>query len=173
MATRPAYVWTGSDWDDIGDKRLGASVTALNTDLGSKADVLTALMAVGYVQSTSAFVTSSAHTTFQDDGLSVSCALVNGARYRVTVQCHFYAPGGVQTINLRVVAGPTEVGRFRIRNLSTGSVDSYTFTASFASGTTGAVTIKTQIVANDADTSVGNFGSSDFIRSISVDRAGS
>jgi hypothetical protein len=30
MATRPAYVWTGSDWDDIGDKRvgaLGASVT--------------------------------------------------------------------------------------------------------------------------------------------------
>jgi hypothetical protein len=36
MATRPAYVWTGSDWDDIGDKRLGASVTALNTALGSK-----------------------------------------------------------------------------------------------------------------------------------------
>jgi hypothetical protein len=38
MATRPAYVWTGSDWDDIGDKRLGASVTALNTALGSKLD---------------------------------------------------------------------------------------------------------------------------------------
>jgi hypothetical protein len=33
MATRPAYVWTGTDWDDIGDKRLGASVTALE---GSK-----------------------------------------------------------------------------------------------------------------------------------------
>jgi hypothetical protein len=39
MATRPAYVWTGSDWDDIGDKRLGASVTALNTALGSKLDL--------------------------------------------------------------------------------------------------------------------------------------
>jgi len=36
MATRPAYVWTGSDWDDIGDKRLGASVTALESELGSK-----------------------------------------------------------------------------------------------------------------------------------------
>jgi hypothetical protein len=38
MATRPAYVWTGSDWDDIGDKRLGASVTALESELGSKLD---------------------------------------------------------------------------------------------------------------------------------------
>ncbi len=39
MATRPAYVWSGSDWDDIGDSRLGPSVTALNTALGSKAPV--------------------------------------------------------------------------------------------------------------------------------------
>jgi hypothetical protein len=36
MATRPAYVWTGSDFDEIGDKRLGPSVTALNSALASK-----------------------------------------------------------------------------------------------------------------------------------------
>jgi hypothetical protein len=36
MATRPAYVWTGSDFDEIGDKRLGPSVTALNSALAAK-----------------------------------------------------------------------------------------------------------------------------------------
>jgi hypothetical protein len=36
MATRPAYVWTGSDFDEIGDKRLGPSVTALNSALAEK-----------------------------------------------------------------------------------------------------------------------------------------
>jgi hypothetical protein len=40
MATRPAYVWTGSDFDEIGDKRLGPSVTALNSALASKLDAL-------------------------------------------------------------------------------------------------------------------------------------
>jgi hypothetical protein len=65
MATRPAYVWTGSDWDDIGDKRLGASVTALESELGSKLNIAGGkiLQIVGATHATEVSTTSESAVT--------------------------------------------------------------------------------------------------------------
>jgi hypothetical protein len=71
MATRPAYVWTGSDWDDIGDKRLGASVTALNTALGSKLDLAGGKI-LQIVRATDSTTRTTTSTSFVDLNLSVT-----------------------------------------------------------------------------------------------------
>jgi hypothetical protein len=79
MATRPAYVWTGTDWDDIGDKRLGASVTAINSELsaldtalGSKLDLAGGKI-LQIVRATDATNRSTTSTTFVDvTGMSVT-----------------------------------------------------------------------------------------------------
>jgi hypothetical protein len=71
MATRPAYVWTGSDWDDIGDKRLGASVTALNTALGSKLDVAGGKI-LQIVRATDSTTRSTTSTSFVDASIDVT-----------------------------------------------------------------------------------------------------
>jgi hypothetical protein len=79
MATRPAYVWTGSDWDDIGDKRLGASVTAINSELsaldtalGSKLDLAGGKI-LQIVRATDTTQRSTTSTTFVDvTGMSVT-----------------------------------------------------------------------------------------------------
>jgi hypothetical protein len=72
MATRPAYVWTGSDWDDIGDKRLSASVTALNSSLGSKLDLAGGKI-LQIVRATDSTFRGTTSTSFGDvTGMSVT-----------------------------------------------------------------------------------------------------
>jgi hypothetical protein len=72
MVTRPAYVWSGSDWDEIGDARLGSSVTALETQLGSKLD-LAGGKVLQIVRATDSTRRSTTSTSFVDvTGLSVT-----------------------------------------------------------------------------------------------------
>jgi hypothetical protein len=79
MVTRPAYVWSGSDWDEIGDARLGTSVTAINSELsaldtalGSKLDVAGGKI-LQIVRATDTLSRNTTSATFVDlTGMSVT-----------------------------------------------------------------------------------------------------
>jgi hypothetical protein len=89
MAIRPAQVWTGSDWDDVGDKRMlthdhsgsangvniaQSSVTGLTDALGSKLDVSAydPGKILQIVRATDATNRSTTSTSFVDASISVT-----------------------------------------------------------------------------------------------------
>ena len=79
MAYRPAQVYNGTGWDDIGDKRIGAangdipqaSVANLTTDLAGKLDIAGGKV-LQIVRATDNTNRSTTSTSFVDSGLSVT-----------------------------------------------------------------------------------------------------
>ena len=102
---------------------------------------------LGIDELTTAFSTSSPHSTFQDTGLSSSVTYEANRRLRVDVTTGLSRPGGANNIEIRILRTSTEVIRWFIRTerLET-TINSFSFSYVFnGPATSGTETFKLQI----------------------------
>lgn len=117
---------------------------------------------LGRVQSTTSFNTVATHTTYQDDGLSVSVNYSANRIIRVTWQTTVYTAGGANTIGAKAVFGSTDLidWSFPQEALSNTFGLSVCETVTFVGpATAGTATFKIQIRAATNNTRVDEFAS--------------
>ena len=97
-STRPATPYEGQMiYETDTDKVLVWNGTAWYANWN------TAWGQVGLQTITSIFTTSATHTTFQDTGMTLNVTEVNGRCYKITASSNIYTPGGVQSIEMRLL----------------------------------------------------------------------
>lgn len=128
------------------------------------------------VSSTSSFRTTGTHTTYQDEGLSVSTTYLGSRFLRVTWTGHLYVSGGTNTINLKIIRGSTDLNEFTVpaETLATGFGHAFTFSYTFAGPASGATeTFKVQIRASTNNTAVDSYAAAASIRVLTIEDLGS
>ena len=124
---------------------------------------------------TTAFNTSSPHTTFQDEGLSQSVTYEANRTLRIDLTTSLVCPGGANNILLRVLRGSTEVRRWSIRTerLDTAGLNTFSMSWIFDSPSSAATeTFKVQIAGTN-NTTVQSSGVSDYGRQLVISDMGS
>ena len=123
---------------------------------------------------TTAFTTSSTHTTFQDNGMTLTITEVSGRRYRVTAYCNPYPSGGLQGVNLRLLRGSTSLKQANLSStvMDTGTAFPYALTFIYTSVASGSATYKVQIAAAASNTSVADYGDATFPRQFAIEDIG-
>ena len=61
---------------------------------------------------TSTFATSATHTTFQDDGLTLTITEISGRKYKITALENPYPSGGLQGVRFALVRTTTTLREF-------------------------------------------------------------
>lgn len=122
---------------------------------------------------TASFNTVATHTTFQDEGLTLSIAYRASRVLRVTWNGHLQASGGAQGIKLSFVRGATTIGNVQSESVSAATPVSRTFSKTFNGPATAATeTFKIQIGALTANTAVTSYGDANFTRQLVVEDLG-
>ena len=129
---------------------------------------------LGRHELTTAFTTSSTHTTFQDEGLTLSVSYQGGRVLRVSLNVHAVATGGTQGIAYQVLRTATSVMQSQIGfALPAASATSFSFNRVFNGPATAATeTFKVQIKALTANTSVSSYGDASYVRHLVVEDLG-
>jgi hypothetical protein len=115
---------------------------------------------LGLTTSTSAFTTSATHTTYQDEGTTLSVTYAASRILRATFVTELYTPGGANPVGVKIVRGSTDlrVFQFATDELSTSfgayRVCQVTFNGPSSSATE---TFKIQIASLSLNTSVTSF----------------
>ena len=109
---------------------------------------------------TTQFTTSATHTTFQDDGLTLTITEISGRRYRITVIEQPYPSGGQQGTQFKLVRGATDLRSFTYSTAVMDSGVSYPAVMQFVytSAASGSTTYKVQLNALSANTAVSTYG---------------
>ena len=119
------------------------------------------------------FATSSTHTTFQDEGLTLSVSYQGGRVLRVSLNVHPYANGGAQGIVYQVLRTSTVVLTPQVGFALTGSVTSWSYSRVFnGPATAGTETFKVQIRGKDLNTAVTSYGDGNYFRGLVVEDLG-
>lgn len=124
---------------------------------------------------TSIFTTSATHTTFQDTGMTLTITEVIGRRYKITATGNIYTPGGVQSLNMRLIrsAAVLKQNNFPDSVMNTGnSLGVVTMTYVYQSVASGSVTYKMQMCAGSLNTSVSDYGDATFPRQFMIEDIG-
>jgi hypothetical protein len=135
----------------------------------------TAWGAVGLQTLTSIFTTSATHTTFQDTGMTLSVAEVSGRRYKITAIGNIYTPGGVQSLESRLLrdAAVLKQANWHESVMNSGNSLGVTFlTYIYTSVGSGSATYKIQMRAGVSNTSVSDYGDATFPRQFFVEDIG-
>lgn len=130
---------------------------------------------LGQATSASDFTTSGTHTTFQDNGLSVSVTYGASRILRVSVGTQAFPQGGANGIAYRVLRGATVVKQWQMSPLRASSVESDTTTMTAVvngPATAATETFKVQIRASANNTAVKEIGTSDFARYLTIEDLG-
>jgi len=130
----------------------------------------------GYIDSHSlstAFTTSSTHTTYQDEGLTKSITTLANRRIKVTASLNLYASGGANSIAIQMLHGATVIRQFDIDTsaISTSNPLSLTFVGFYISSAA-TENIKIQIKALVGNTAVDSFGSATYARELLIEDIG-
>lgn len=123
-----------------------------------------------------AFGTASTHTTFQDEGLTKTVAIVSGRRYKLIAIVNLYAPGGANSVQLQVMQDGVALRLWNIPTeaISTTGAHSITFQHTFLAGASaGAAVIKLQLRAGTANTQVSSHGDATQFRQLIIEDFGS
>lgn len=123
---------------------------------------------------TTAFATTATHTTFQDNGMTLTITEVSGRRYLITARVNPYPSGGLQGIKMQIVRGSTALARsdFSPNVLDTGVSFPTVITYVYTSAASGSATYKMQIGALTANTEVQDFGSATYPRQFFIQDIG-
>ena len=137
------YLWNGTAWVEI--------VSALTKAPRGVMGVHTL---------TGIFTTSATHTTFQDDGLTLTITEISGRRYRITVIEQPYPSGGQQGTQFKLVRNATDLRSFTYSTAVMDSGVSYPAVMQFVytSAASGSTTYKVQLAALSANTAVSTYG---------------
>ena len=153
------------------------------TPIVATGDVLTATNfnylprgVLGLTTSTSAFTTSGTHTTYQDEGTSLSVTYQANRILRATFVTEVYASGGVNPIGIKIVRGSTDLRIFQFSSEELSAsfggyrVCQVTFNGPSSSATE---TFKIQIASLSLNTAVNSFASAGRQKIFTVEDLGS
>jgi len=124
---------------------------------------------------TTAFTTSATHTTYQDEGLTLSITYLPSRILRVSFNLNPIPSGALQAMAFQVLRGATSTREFFINPVAlTASAVTYVgLSHTFNGPATGATeTFKLQIKAADANTAVQSFGGATVPRQLIVEDLG-
>ena len=130
--------------------------------------------AAGVQTLTTAFTTSSTHTTFQDNGMTLTITEVSGRKYRITAYCNPYPSGGLQGVNLRITRAGSSLKQANLSStvMDTGTAFPFALTFVYTSVASGSATYKVQIAAGASNTSVSDYGDATFPRQFVIEDIG-
>lgn len=124
---------------------------------------------------TSVFSTAATHTTYQDEGLTVTTDDLVGRRFKFTLAVNVYVPGGANGVTYRLLRDGVSMREWYIPTeaLSTGTVHSMTLTHVETVAVTHAGTVfKVQIAAFATNTQVASSASAAFQRQLTIEDIG-
>ena len=115
---------------------------------------------LGLFTTSTGFVTVSNHTTFQNDGLSVSASYAANRRLRVTVGWTLFVSGGGNNINFKIRRGSTDLlsATHDSVTLAVGGGTFFTEVIVFNGPATAATETFTTQIAGSSNTAVNTFG---------------
>lgn len=115
---------------------------------------------LGLFSSTTSFRTTGTHTTFQNDGLSVSVTYAASRIIRVTVGWQLYVSGGANTILFKIRRGSTDIlsSSHDSATLATGGASWFTDVIVFNGPASSATETFTTQIAGSVNTAVDTFG---------------
>ena len=129
---------------------------------------------VGSQTLTTNFPTVATHTTFQDNGMTLTFTEIIGRIYRITAYSNIYPSGGLQGINMRILRGATSIKQANyatdVLNAATALPVALTFV--YTSTASGSATHKVQIQAATNNTVVNDFGDATFPRQFVIEDIG-
>lgn len=123
---------------------------------------------------TSSFTTSATHTTFQDDGFSISFNEISGRIYKITALENPYPSGGQQGIGFQIQRNGTTLRQFQYSTTVMDSGTGYPAVLEFiyTATTSGAATYTMRIAAATANTAVSTYGDGSFPRQFVIEDIG-
>lgn len=130
---------------------------------------------LGRTTSTSSFTTSATHTTYQDEGLSVSVSYGASRVLRITANVWPFPSGGTQNMGFRVLRTSTLVAEWFIKDTltsSTGIMYQPLVWTLAGPSTAGTETFKMQVQAAAANTAVQSFADATYVKSLTVEDLG-
>lgn len=153
------------------------------TPIVSTGDVLTATNfnylprgALGLTTSTNAYVTTGTHTTYQDEGTSLSVTYSASRILRVTFATELFTSGGANNIGVKLVRGSTDIKIFQFigEELNTTAGAYRVCQVVFNGPATGATeTFKVQIAALVNNSAVNSFATTGRQKFLTVEDLGS
>ena len=153
---------------------------AINTTFGAGAVLTAAQMnnlpfgVAGIQTLTSSFATAAPHTTFQDNGMTLTITEVSGRYYRITAFSNLVPTGGLQGIGLRIVrtAGSLKQGNYAPAVMQVDTSLPVVLSFTYLSVASGAATYKVQIGAITNNTTVNDYGDATFPRQFLIEDLG-
>lgn len=150
---------TGPGGFSSGDVLTAAEMNALPAGL------------VGMQTATTGFSTSATHTTYQDNGMTLTISEVNGRVYRHSARLNPYPQGGLQGIHFRLLRNGVGVTDFYLSSALLDVVTAYAFfpVVYYTATSTASVVWKWQIRAATINTRVDDYADTTFFRQYAVE----
>ena len=153
---------------------------AINTTFGSGAVLTAAQMnnlpfgVAGIQTLTSSFATVAPHTTFQDNGMTLTITEVSGRYYRITAFSNLFPSGGLQGVEFRIRRAATSVkqGNYAQAVMQVDTALPVVLSFTYLSVASGAATYKVQIAAITNNTMVNDYGDAQFPRQFLIEDLG-
>ena len=129
---------------------------------------------MGLQTSTSSFGTSAVHTTFQDDGLTLTITEISGRRYKITALENPYPNGGLQGVAFALLRGATTLRQWSYASAIMDAGNAYPAVMEYVyiSTSSGSATYKMQLAAGSANTQVTTYGDGTFPRQFIIEDLG-
>jgi hypothetical protein len=149
---------------------------AINTTFTSGAILTAAQMnnlpwgIAGLQNLTTAFATTAPHTTFQNNGMTLTITEVSGRRYRITAKTQPYPNGGLQGVSLRLLRAGVSLLEWNLDQTlmsTTSAYDGY-LSYVYTSVASGSATYTMQIKSTTNNTQTTDFGDATFPRQFDI-----
>jgi hypothetical protein len=155
--------------------QISFSPTGLLTDTNVQAAIVRLPRGFVAIHSIAApYTTTGTHTTYQDDGLTVTINEESTRRYRISISQTPYASGGANQINIALLRNGVIVRSWDmpLEALAIGYGHSVQFQHYVVGVTAAGVIYKTQIKAGSNNTAVSTYGSGSIIRQLLIEDIG-
>jgi hypothetical protein len=125
---------------------------------------------MGLQNITTSTASSSPHTTFQDNGMTLTITEISGRRYRITAKTQPYPNGGLQGISFRLMRNATTLLEWNLDQtvLSTSSAYDGYLSYVYTSTASGSATYKMQFKSTTSNTQSTDFGDATFPRQFDI-----
>ena len=129
---------------------------------------------MGLQTSTSQFATSATHTTFQDDGLTLTITEISGRKYKITALENPYPNAGLQGVKFALVRTTTTLREWTYAPAVMDTTVAYPAVMEYVytSVGSGSVTYKMRISAATANTQVITYADASFPRQFIIEDLG-
>jgi len=124
---------------------------------------------------TSIFNTSAPHTTFQDNGMTLTITEVSGRKYRITALGLPYPTGGAQGMGYRILRAGVSLVQRNLSTLLMNATNTFPLSLSYVytAVSSGSVTYTAQIQASTNNTQVTDYADATFPRQFFIEDIGS